>query len=706
MASSYSDLKIELIGTGDQSGTWGTTTNNNLGTALGEAITGSADVSFSSADVTVTLTDTNAAQTARNLRLNLTGTSGGARNLILGSGCQIEKLYLINNGLADTVTVKNTSGTGIAVPAGKTMFVYNNGTNVVDAMTHATSLTLGSALPVASGGTGTSTAFTTGSVVFAGASGTYTQDNANFFWDDTNNRLGIGTSSPTEKLEVYGASPFILINNTDETVGGIKFVDTQAPTTQNAQVAFNSGTNALLFDINNTERMRIDSSGNVVIGTSATINASKTTILGSTSISTSNFLGSQGTLALSSPANSTLNQCGIYMQAYNESNFAMAGSIHVVPVTDFRGNFVSTYMADESGGSYIIDQFVPNSGSIVERMRINSSGNVGIGTTSPEGKLDITSQGANTVRLDSYGSAVGNQLSCRSAQGTIASPTATIANNNLLRILGSGYTGTDFSSSRAEIAMLASENWTAAANGTYITFKTTVDGTTSSAERMRINSSGILLVGKTTADATTVGETIYSGAIVGVRSASILGIFNRLTNDGDLIAFRQDSVTEGTISVSGTTVSYNGGHLSRWSQLPDGSKDDSILKGTVLSNLDEMCVWEKDGVVADNEQLNKMKVSDIEGDTNVAGVFVNWTMDEEYGVDDMNIAMTGDMIIRIADGVVVQKGDLLMSAGDGTAKPQGDDIVRSKTVAKVTSNYVTCTYADGSYCVPCVLMAC
>ena len=167
MASTYSALKIELIGTGEQSGTWGTTTNNNLGdAALGEAITGSADVAFSSADVTVTLTDSNASQAARNLRLNLTGTSGGARQLILGSGCQIEKLYLINNGLADAVTVKNTGGTGIAVPAGKTMFVYNNGTNVVDAVTHlsslsAGSLTLGSALPIASGGTGTtSTTFT------------------------------------------------------------------------------------------------------------------------------------------------------------------------------------------------------------------------------------------------------------------------------------------------------------------------------------------------------------------------------------------------------------------------------------------------------------------------------------------------------------------------------------------------------------------
>jgi hypothetical protein len=47
-----------------------------------------------------------------------------------------------------------------------------------------------------------------------------------------------------------------------------------------------------------------------------------------------------------------------------------------------------------------------------------------------------------------------------------------------------------------------------------------------------------------------------------------------------------------------------------------------------------------------------------------------------------------------------------MSAGDGTAKPQDDDIIRSKTIAKVTSTNVSCTYEDGSYCVPCVLMAC
>ena len=162
MASTYSALKIELIGTCEQSGTWGTTTNNNLGNdALGEAITGSADVTFASANVTVTLTDTNASQTARNLRLNLIGTTGGARDLILGSGCQIEKLYLINNTCADAITVKNTSGTGIAVAAGKSTFVYNNGTNVVDAVTQfngtiALATGVSGVLPIANGGTGTS----------------------------------------------------------------------------------------------------------------------------------------------------------------------------------------------------------------------------------------------------------------------------------------------------------------------------------------------------------------------------------------------------------------------------------------------------------------------------------------------------------------------------------------------------------------------
>jgi hypothetical protein len=233
----------------------------------------------------------------------------------------------------------------------------------------------------------------------------------------------------------------------------------------------------------------------------------------------------------------------------------------------------------------------------------------------------------------------------------------------------------------------------------------------------RFDPSGNLLVGKTGVNATDGGFLFTSGAgtdqsFLATNIRSDGGgdpiVVNRQGSDGNLINFRHANTSEGTISVSGTTVTYGGGHLARFGQLPDGSEDPTLLKGTVLTNLDEMCVWinKETGIPADNEQCNKVKISDVDGDSNVAGVFVSWSYDEQHDTNDLFVAMTGDMIIRIAQGVTVARGDLLMSAGDGTAKPQGDDIVRSKTVAKVTSTHVTCTYSDGSYCVPCVLMAC
>ena len=226
-------------------------------------------------------------------------------------------------------------------------------------------------------------------------------------------------------------------------------------------------------------------------------------------------------------------------------------------------------------------------------------------------------------------------------------------------------------------------------------------------ERMRILSDGSISIAKASADNSNEGTSFFGvdGMSI-VRSGGTCQVINRLTNDGVLVSFRQANGDEGNISVSGSTVSYNGGHLSRWSQLADNTRDNTILKGTVMTNLDQMAEWTTDGVTEDNEQLNCMAVSSVEGDANVAGVFVNWDNDDDIYTNDMNIAMTGDMVIRIAQGTTVARGDLLMSAGDGTAKPQGDDIVRSKTIAKVTSTNVSHTYDDGSYLVPCVLMAC
>jgi hypothetical protein len=123
------------MATGENNTSWGDVTNTNLGTALEEAIVGSADVTFSSGDVTLTLTNTNASQTARNLRLRCTGTTGGStRNLVVPS---IEKPYIIQNDCADSILVKTAAGTGITVPAGASTWVYSDGVNVVSALSYA-----------------------------------------------------------------------------------------------------------------------------------------------------------------------------------------------------------------------------------------------------------------------------------------------------------------------------------------------------------------------------------------------------------------------------------------------------------------------------------------------------------------------------------------------------------------------------------------
>lgn len=120
------------MGTGDNSGTWGDITNTNLGTAIEEAICESADVAFSQDSLTLSLTDSNATQTARHLRLNLTGTGSAGITLTVPD---IEKNYIINNTLATDVGIKNSSGAQVTVPNGRSAIVYSTGSGVVDAIT-------------------------------------------------------------------------------------------------------------------------------------------------------------------------------------------------------------------------------------------------------------------------------------------------------------------------------------------------------------------------------------------------------------------------------------------------------------------------------------------------------------------------------------------------------------------------------------------
>jgi len=169
MSSTYSpNLRIELIGTGDQSGNWGATTNTNLGTLVEDGISGYVAVSVVAANQALTANN-GAADQARNAVLALTTTTGANFAVYAPPA---SKQYIIHNTTTFTATIYNSTvlgnttaaGAGIAVPAGKTVTVWSDGTDFYAQNSYLPSVTLGSDLAVADGGTGAHT-FTSGGLL-------------------------------------------------------------------------------------------------------------------------------------------------------------------------------------------------------------------------------------------------------------------------------------------------------------------------------------------------------------------------------------------------------------------------------------------------------------------------------------------------------------------------------------------------------------
>jgi hypothetical protein len=353
-----------------------------------------------------------------------------------------------------------------------------------------------------------------------------------------------------------------------------------------------------------------------------------------------------------------------------------------------------------------------------EVMRIDSSGRVGIGTTSPSvARLHVSKTSDYIFLVDSttYNNTIGIFAD--------ATNTKLVAVNN----------------ARDAFTPLVLD-------GSEIKF---LSGAT---ERMRIDSSGNVHVGKTADSFSTAGVSLFPNGIGQFTRAETPLLINRLSTDGGLVSFNQATVEEGSISVSGATVSYNGFTGSHWSRFIDESKPD-VLRGTVMESLDQMTDWyhaefetsytEKDADGNDiiktstqkkpyalkaNEQEGDIitynfegtdyqativkevdvkhvmsKISDTSEAKNVYGVFSAWDNDDLIN-NDFYVASVGSYVVRIKAGQVVSKGDLLQSNGDGTAKVQADDLVRASSFAKVLSNTVIDTYEDGSFIVPCSLM--
>jgi len=261
----------------------------------------------------------------------------------------------------------------------------------------------GSVISTSYGGTGTSTAFTLGSVIFAGASGVYSQDNTNFFWDDTNNRLGIGTATPTSKLHVVGTGTIMQLASAATTSSiyqtivnpnaGTIYLGFDSSTASTfgsghayATVLSSSSENALVLQTNDVNRITITGDGLVGIGTATPTerlhvsgNVRYTTLLKPNNVSGTNgqVLGTNGTqdswVTLSTSYISDLNSYASFTNYYTESEVdtLLSGKQPTLP-SGTSGQFL---VKDSGGNLNFMDLKIRPIGLSLERIAVGNTDN-------------------------------------------------------------------------------------------------------------------------------------------------------------------------------------------------------------------------------------------------------------------------------------------------------------------------------------------
>ena len=238
MSSTYStNLAIELMGTGDQAGNWGATTNVNLGTLIEQAISGYVTQAITDGADTVITIPNGATGVARNMFIECTGSLSAARNLIVPIN---KKLYFIYNNTSGgyAVTVKVSGQTGVSVPNGAKVVLVSNGTDIVNATNYMASLTLGTPLAVAQGGTGGTTSTGSGAVVLA--------------------------TSPTLTTPALGTPSALVATNATGTAVNLSVGSLTTGATPSTAWTVTQSRTKLIFAYGGTTVFSIDSSGNII----------------------------------------------------------------------------------------------------------------------------------------------------------------------------------------------------------------------------------------------------------------------------------------------------------------------------------------------------------------------------------------------------------------------------------------------------------
>jgi len=433
---------------------------------------------------------------------------------------------------------------------------------------------------------------------------------AKFFWDASAESLGIGTASPTSRMTVKA---------TGSSFADASLVLENYNTTDKTYLAHTGGKFYLSND-GSTTHMLVDASGNVGIGTSSPTGPLHVAGSGSTVPIKIDNTGTGGNTWRIWSTNDAASDGGGKLGFYNEDTTTRvmtldssgnvgigttspSGLLNVHSASGDANLFITTGTTNASTTVLFGDSDSSSIGRVQydhsdnsmrfqtnadEAMRIDSSGNVGIGTSSPSGLMsfakgnrtldlkleDTPATGDAGVQLragaSDYlglaaggGTGVGIVIDDSNNVGIGVSSLVTGSSRRVLQVS----TGSDggqiaFADSTTEaanpriFATNKSDLKLASANSGASTIQF-ITGTTSPAERMRIDSSGNLLVGKTSFDSTTVGASLRpTGAAVLVSDGNDALLLNRKTSDGSIIDLRKDGITVGSIGSRAGTVLY------------------------------------------------------------------------------------------------------------------------------------------------------
>jgi hypothetical protein len=366
--STYStNLALELIGTGEQAGVWGTTTNTNLGTLIEQAISGYVTQAVATGtDTTITIPN-GSSGVARNMYIELTGTGGASTNLIVPAN---KKLYFIFNNSTGAVTVKVSGQTGVSVPTGKKMVLVSNGTDIVNGLNYIADFASNSAtITHLSATSATITNLTLTSLVISNLS----IASANI------TTLTGSTQTLSGNLTLSGG-----------TANGVLYLNGSKVATSGSALTFD-GTNLGVGAASGTSSGYATAPQLLNYSASATnlLNASDTSSIirsaayrdttGGGIISMAKF---RGTYASPTVVQSGDTSGRLFFDVWGGSNLRRIAEV---------GALVDTYTSDTniSGTLYFATSTSGNSSS-TEKMRLTAAGDLGIGTASPAAKLDVT----------------------------------------------------------------------------------------------------------------------------------------------------------------------------------------------------------------------------------------------------------------------------------------------------------------------------